>query len=384
MDKKQKLTFLRNKIDYIDYKIIKLLSSRESVSINILKNKIHNQFDVRDKNREMEIFYNLHQFSKKNKINPIFIKKIFKIIVENSVIIQKNYKNEILKNKKKSLCAYLGPIGSYSSAIFNSISENKKQFLIPDEHYTFDSIIKSLENNNCDIALLPIENRISGIIPEVYDILKKHKNIYIIKEFYAKIQHHLFANKNCFFYKINQVYSHIQPFKQCSLFIKKFPEWNKKYFNSTSAGMKQLALENQQTSAAIGNSIGGSYYNLKKIAINISNINNNITRFILISKKIKKINENISNKITIIIKIINYKINKYKILKKFKRRKIKIIKMILVNKIFNTIEATYFIEIKSYLHSEIFQEILSEIKKYTKYIKILGCYPIEKNITKLY
>ncbi|VFP81162.1 P-protein [Buchnera aphidicola (Cinara kochiana kochiana)] len=384
MDKKRILNFLRKKIDCIDYKIIKLLSSRESLSINILKNKIYNKFNVRDKNREIELFQNLYQYSKKNKINPIFIKKIFKIIVENSVIIQKNYKNEILKNQKKYLCAYLGPIGSYSSALFNRISNNKKKLLIPNEHNTFNSVIKSLKNDNCNFALLPIENRVSGIIPEVYDILKKHKKIYIIKEFYVKIEHHLFANKNCFFNQIKQVYSHIQPFKQCSIFINKFPEWNKKYFNSTSAGMKQLAAEKQKTSAAIGNSIGGSYYNLKKIAINISNINNNITRFILIAKNPKKINSTMSAKITIIIKITNHKINKNKILEILKKRKIKILTMILIKKTSNIIEATYLLDIKAYIESEIIQNTLLDIKKYTKYIKILGCYPIEKNITKLY
>ncbi|VFP78239.1 P-protein [Buchnera aphidicola (Cinara cuneomaculata)] len=383
MYKTKILEFLRKKIDCIDYEIIKLLSSRESLSKDILKNKIYNQFNIRDKNREIELFNNLHQFSKKNNINPEFIKKIFKIIVKNSVIIQKKYKNKILDNKKKYLCAYLGPIGSYSYAAFNYISKNNKKFLISDEHYNFNSIIKSLNKNNCNLALLPIENRISGIIPEVYKILKKYKNIYIIKECYLKIQHHLFTPKNCFFYKINQVYSHIQPFKQCSIFLKKFPEWNKKYFNSTSAGMKQLAIENQKTSAAIGNSIAGSYYNLKKIASNISNIDNNITRFIVISKK-KKINQKYPTKITMIIKIINYKINKNNILTMLKKRKIKILNIIETNKNINKIEKTYLLEIKAYIESEIIQNILSNIQKYTKYIKILGCYPIEDNIIKIY
>ncbi|VFP77831.1 prephenate dehydratase domain-containing protein [Buchnera aphidicola] len=384
MDKKKTLELLRNQINNVDHKIIKLLSFRESLSIDILQNKIHNKLDIRDKNREIELFNNLHQLSKKNKINPEFIQKIFEIIVNNSILIQKKHKKKIKNNSKKRFCAYLGPIGSYSSEVFNNLSKNNKNFFFAHEHTNFDSIIKSLNDHCCYVALLPFENRISGIIPEVYEILKKQNEIYIVKEIYATIQHHLFTAKNCFFYNIKKVYSHVQPFKQCSIFLEKFPEWKKKYFNSTSEGMKKLSLENKKNSAVIGSSVGGSYYNLQKIAANISNVKNNITRFILISKKKNKIKKKISVKTTILITLNNNQENITKIKKIFKKRKIKITNIILEKNIINKTTKTYLIEIIENFFSNVTQETLQIIKKYVKNIKILGCYPVEKNITKLF
>ncbi|MGI4816622.1 MAG: prephenate dehydratase domain-containing protein [Janthinobacterium lividum] len=384
MDKKNTLQLLRSQINNVDHKIIKLLSFRESLSIDILRNKIHNKLDIRDKNREIELFNNLYQLSQKNKINPEFIQKIFEIIVNNSILIQKEHKKKIKNNPKKRFCAYLGPIGSYSSEVFDNLSKNKKNFFLAHEHTNFNSIIKSLNDHRCDVALLPFENRISGIIPEVYEILKKQNKIYIVKEIYATIQHHLFTVKNCFFYNIKKVYSHIQPFKQCSIFLEKFPEWKKKYFNSTSEGMKKLSLDNKKNSAVIGSSIGGSYYNLQKIAANISNIENNITKFILISKKKQKITKKIPVKTTILITLNNNPENFIKIKKIFKKRKIKITNIILETNMVNETTKTYLIEVVENFFSKITQETLYFIKKYAENIKVLGCYPVEKNITKLF
>ncbi|VFP79259.1 prephenate dehydratase domain-containing protein [Buchnera aphidicola] len=380
MNKKTKLYLLRNKINFIDNKIIKLLKCRESLSIDILKNKIYNKFNIHDKNREIELFKNLNKISKENEINPIFIEKMFKMIVENSILIQKKWKNKILNSKKEFRCAYLGPTGSYSSTVFNIIAKKNKNILLEDEHINFQSIIDSFNKKKCQLALFPIENRISGIIPEVYDILRKQEEVNIVKEINISIHHHLFTLKNCFFYDIKRVYSHIQPFIQCSLFLKRFPEWKKYYFNSTSAAMNQISIENKKTSAVLGNSIGGSYYNLQKIATNISNIKNNITRFILISNKSKKISNIIPSKITILITLKNNKINKHKILKILKEKNILIIKIILASKE----EKTYLLEIKSNINSDITKDVLYHIKKYTKYIKILGCYPISNKIIKIY
>ncbi|WP_075433971.1 prephenate dehydratase domain-containing protein [Buchnera aphidicola] len=377
MQIKNKLYFLRNQINNLDYKIIKILKKRESASVEILKYKLSKQLCIRDKNREIELFQSLNRRSKKNKINPEFIKKLFQIIVHNSILIQKNWKKKILTNQKKYFCGYLGPIGSYSHAAFSSLSKKNKNILLASEHSNFTSIIESLVSNRCKFALLPIENRISGIISEVYDIIKQKKEIYIIKEIYIKINHHLLTTQNCFINDIQRIYSHEQPFKQCSTFLNKFPEWKKCYFPSTAAAIKQMVIENNKTTAVLGSADGKDFYNLKSIAKNLSNKKNNITRFILISKKLKKIPENIESKTTIFITLNDNITNKKKILNIFKKRNIKVIKMISPKNIIKKIQKTYFLEIQSHIDSEITKDALHHVAKYAINTRILGCYPAE-------
>ncbi|VAX76649.1 prephenate dehydratase domain-containing protein [Buchnera aphidicola] len=378
MNKKKILYLLRSKINKIDYKIIKLLSSRESISLDILRYKIFHKFNVRDKTREIELFKNLKKYSEINKIDPLFIEQLFNLIVKNSIKIQEFNKKKIILNQKEYHCAYLGPIGSYSYIAYNSFIKKHKKNFLANEYPNFSSIIHAINNNDCQFALLPLENSISGIIPEVYDILKEQDKIYIIGETYLKIQHQLLSIKKCFFCDIENIYSHTQPFKQCSIFLEKFPEWKKHYFNSTSEAMKRLSLERKKNTVVIGNSIGGSFYNLKKIAINLSNKKNNVTRFILISKKQKKNLNNVSTKITMLLKISDSKKNHQEILKIFKNMNINLIKMIHQKYEKNKKNKIYFTEIQGNIFSQIIKDTLHRIKKYAEKIKILGCYAIEK------
>ncbi|MBZ2279986.1 MAG: prephenate dehydratase domain-containing protein, partial [Buchnera aphidicola] len=67
-------------------------------------------------------------------------------------------------------------------------------------------------------AILPIENNSSGAIEETLNILKNN-NLYIVGEINVDINHCLLVVKNTKLNNIKTIYSHHQPFKQCSQFI---------------------------------------------------------------------------------------------------------------------------------------------------------------------
>lgn len=382
MNKINKLKLLRNKINYIDKKIISLLSQRQSLSIDIVKKKINYGLNIRDKKREMELFKKLKITCKKNNIDNQYINKLFNIIINDSVIIQKLWNKKINKkntNKEISKYAFLGPKGSYSHLALNILLKNKKKFLLENECFTFKSVIDNLNNNYCQFALLPIENNIAGIIPETYKILEK-ENIFIIQELYIYITHSLLALEGCYFSTIEQIYSHKQPFQQCSKFIKNFLHWKIYYTNSTSEAMKKIFLTNNKKAAVIGNKIGGKLYNLTTIAKNLSNTNNNITRFILLSKKKKIPLQNILSKTTLLIEFKITNICLEKIILIFKKNNINISKIIPLKNTKYYINKIFFLEINSHIYVKEMQNSLNFTKKIVKKIKILGSYPLEKNI----
>lgn len=112
MKNKKKLLDLRKKINCIDNSLLKLLYKRNLISQKIIKEKIYINHPIKDSTREKEIFKKIINKSKKYHLKKKFIKKIFKIIIKNSVKIQ----NKIYKKKKsKSMkISFLGPKGSYS------------------------------------------------------------------------------------------------------------------------------------------------------------------------------------------------------------------------------------------------------------------------------
>ncbi|WP_075432025.1 prephenate dehydratase domain-containing protein [Buchnera aphidicola] len=382
MNKKNILDLLRNKINYIDQKIITLLSQRQSLSIDIINKKINYGLKIRDSIRENILFKKLYTLCLKKNIDYQYITKIFKTIINNSVQIQEEWNQKVKKldiDKKKINCAVLGPQGSYSNLLFNILLKEKKFFLKEYECLTFESIIKSLHNNTCQFALLPIKNSIAGIIPETYKILQKQK-LYIIQEIYVKIKHSLLAVKGTYFSQINNIYSHIQPIQQCSIFIKNFSHWKINYTNSTAKAMQTIFLKNDHHVAVIGNKKGGKLYNLKTLAKNLSNKPNNITRFILLSKKKKKIIPNKSQKTTFFINFINNNFNIKNIINVFREKNLNLENIIKYPDIKNNDQETYYFDVDSVINISILKNYLKIFKKEINKIDTLGSYETVKKV----
>jgi chorismate mutase len=87
-----KLNTLRSEIDKIDVSLLVLLHNRLVIVKKIGKIKKKNGVKIVDKDREKEIINQLIQKGVVLSIEKGFIKKIFKIIIKESKMVQKNEK----------------------------------------------------------------------------------------------------------------------------------------------------------------------------------------------------------------------------------------------------------------------------------------------------
>ncbi|WP_343190182.1 prephenate dehydratase domain-containing protein [Buchnera aphidicola (Mollitrichosiphum nigrofasciatum)] len=365
----ENLLNLRNKINKIDQSILKILSKRKKTIKKIAKIKIKNNYNIKDIKREKELFKKIYIKSKKYKLNIKFIKKIFTCILKESVNIQ----NKILYKKKPKIF-FLGPIGSYSYiATKKYFKKNILKFkLISCKN--FNDTIKKNKYELCSYTILPIENSNTGYIKEVIDIIK-NKNLFINNEINISIQHCLLAKKNTKIKDIKNIYSHVQPIKQTSKFITKFLHWKIHYTSSSTEAMKKIYNIKKNNSAAIGNKKSGKIYKLSILNENISNHKNNITRFIILSNKIKIIKENKNCKLTCIFK---KKIKKHTLAKIFLILKNEKYNLLTINTttIKNKKIKTFLIDIYINKHNKKLKKIINKIQIITKYFEILGLYSI--------
>lgn len=79
--KKTKLDIYRQALDKIDRQIIQLAAERSELIKKIAKYKKDNNLEIQDKKREHEALNNLLNFGKKNHIEPLLIKNIFKVLI---------------------------------------------------------------------------------------------------------------------------------------------------------------------------------------------------------------------------------------------------------------------------------------------------------------
>ncbi|QCO70947.1 chorismate mutase [Buchnera aphidicola] len=381
MPTQNSLLIFRNEINNIDKKIVKLLAERKKLVLKIAQSKIKNNQAIRDLEREKKMLQKLTILGKKNHLTSEYITRLFQLIIEESVSTQKKLLEKFCDNHKlvPANFSFLGPKGSYSHIAACEYADRNFQKCITNECSTFEEVILSVENNESDYAVLPIENTCSGSIHEVFNLLK-NTNLFIIGEINIFINHCLLALEKIELNKIKTVYSHPQPFQQCSNFIKQFPEWKIKYTKSTADAMKKITKYHEITNAALGSEIGSKIYGLKILTKNLANKEKNITRFVILNRNSIKISEKIPTKTTLIFRTGQESGALAKVLLILKEKKLIMKKLTSQTLYKNPWEEMFYIDIQVNISSVLMQDVIKKIKKITKFIKILGCYPSE-NIT---
>ncbi|WWO95680.1 MAG: prephenate dehydratase domain-containing protein [Candidatus Dasytiphilus stammeri] len=271
---------------------------------------------------------------------------------------------------------FLGPKGTYSHLAAHKYAHNYFNTFIESTCCNFYLIFKKVESGQADYAIVPIENSSVGYIKEIYELLARTE-LYIIGEIILPIEHCMLVSPNTHLHHIETIYSHAQPFQQCSLFMKNFSTCKLKYTLSTTAAMTQVASIQSPKVAALGSEEGGKYYNLQVIARNISNKIPNTTRFIILSREAQAVDSETTAKTSLVFskkKKSRCLIDTFMIL-----RHQNIISHLRSRSANNQLwEDFFYLDLKNHLTTPTIQHALIKIKDFSRSIRILGCYPREK------
>ena len=161
-----------------------------------------------------------------------------------------------------------------------------------DECLSFEALVDSLLNNVVSQSVMAIENSIAGSIIPNYALIDKN-NLHINGEHYLDIHQNLMALQNQTIDDIVEVHSHPMALMQCMDFLKKYPNIKLVEDKDTAETANRIRANNLKGIAAIGSTTAAELYNLTIIAPEIQTINNNRTRFFIISKTKEKV-ENVN------------------------------------------------------------------------------------------
>ncbi|MDI3535620.1 MAG: chorismate mutase / prephenate dehydratase [Eubacteriaceae bacterium] len=179
--------------------------------------------------------------------------------------------------------AFAGTAGSYGEQAALSFFKNKCSL---SAFQNFDEVFACLEEGQCDYGVLPIENSSTGSIASVYDLLSRY-HYYIIGEEEVRVKHCLLAPPGATLKDIREVYSHPQGFSQSQLFLKDHPDWICIPYHNTAIAAAFVADQKDISKAAIASKRTSQLYDLAVLADDISFSQTNVTRFVVVSKKMK-------------------------------------------------------------------------------------------------
>ena len=369
---------LRVKISALDEQLLTLLAERRLLAVEVGKAKLASHRPVRDIDRERDLLERLITLGKAHHLDAHYITRLFQLIIEDSVLTQQALLQQHLNqtNPHSARIAFLGPKGSYSHLAARQYAARHFEQFIESGCAKFHDIFNQVETGQADYAVVPIENTSSGAINDVYDLLQ-HTSLSIVAEMTVPIDHCVLVSGTSSLDQIQTVYSHPQPFQQCSQFLNRYPHWKIEYCESTSAAMERVAQAQSPHVAALGSEAGGGLYGLQVLERNLANQTQNITRFIVLARKAVKVSDQVPAKTTLLIATGQQAGALVEALLVLRNHNLIMTKLESRPIYGNPWEEMFYLDIQANVESAAMQKALHELSEITRSMKVLGCYPGE-------
>lgn len=263
-NKSDSLAEIRKGIDETDAQLLELLNRRAMYSLEVGKVKAKTGGPIFLPEREQALMTRLLS-ANKGPLPENHLRAIYREILSSSRALQRNIR-----------VAYLGPEGTFSNmACLEYFGEGFDY--IPMSN--FADIFDAVENHQCELAIVPLENSLNGTVVQTLDLFASHE-VYVQAEWVSRIRHSLMTTEESLA-SIRVVYSHPQPLGQCASWLREnLPSAKQVSVESTAAAAHRVA--NEHGSAAIGHTGLAERLNLNILAHDIEDFADNWTRFFVI------------------------------------------------------------------------------------------------------
>src|SRR5438105_10700788 len=216
--------------------------------------------------------------------------------------------------------AYQGEPGAFSEAAARRIDHEAQ--LAP--CHSFEEVFAAVDGGRVTHGILPFENSIGGSIHRNYDLLLAH-DLPLVAEVELPVVHHLLALPGATLAGLRRVYSHPQGLAQCERFLRTLSGVEIIATYDTAGSAKMVADAGKPDAAAIASARAGEVFGLTPLASSIQDYDDNITRFLVISRRPLK--NAVADKTTIVFSVPNEPGSLFKALSAFALRGVDLTKL---------------------------------------------------------
>mgnify|MGYP001766268361 CR=1 FL=1 len=260
-----RLTEIREQIDELDDRIVEILNKRAGLSREVGQIKSESLDVVFKPFREKEVLNRLASISP-GILPEDHLRAIYREILSSSRRLQ-----------QPQIVAYLGPEGTFTHQAALEYLGQSMDFA---PCQTLHDVFLNVASRKADLGVIPLENSLQGSVGQSLDLFLQY-NVYIHAELFSRISHALLS-RNSDLSTVRTVYSHPQALAQCSGWLRNnVPQAAVIPADSTAAAAMQAEREGQGA-AAIGHPRLVERYALKAVALDIQDLPDNWTRFLVI------------------------------------------------------------------------------------------------------
>ncbi len=255
----------RAEINAVDAEMAELFVRRMRAAEKVAAYKKEHALPVLDPEREEAVL-------RKNadRVEDETLRGYYVNFIRKNMELSRAYQQRILTGLR---VAYCGTEGAFAY-----IAAGK---LFPDSirvpHGDFLATYRAVENGDCDVAVLPVENSYNGEVGQVTDLMFSG-SLYVSGMFDLAVSHDLLVLPGAEKSQIRRVLSHPQALGQCAEYLRAQP-WETHEYTNTALAAKYVAEAGDPSIAAIASAEAAEVFGLEVLERNINASRSNTTRF---------------------------------------------------------------------------------------------------------
>lgn len=240
---------------------------------------------------------------------------------------------------------------------------------------SFEDAFNAVETGKADLAMIPIENTLAGRVADIHYLLPESR-LFIVDEYFLPIHFQLMVLPGVKKEEIKSVHSHIHALGQCRKVIRK-NRWKPVVSGDTAGAARIVAEEGDRSQAALAPRLAASLYGLDIIEENVEDAENNVTRFVVLSKEKRWAPRTDPAELmmtTFVFRVHNIPAALYKALGGFATNSVNMTKLEsyqLGGKFYST---QFYADIEGHPDDKNVAQALKELAFFSKEVRILGVY----------
>ena len=260
----------REIINEIDAEMAKLFVKRMEAVSQVAEHKRTHGLPILDKTREEEVIRRGAMRVEDDELRAYYVN-----FIRNNMEISRAYQHKLLEGMR---VAYSGTEGAFAYIATGKLFPSATRVAYSDFTFAY----RSVENGECDAAVLPIENSYNGDVGQVIDLMFSG-NLYVNAILDLAITQDLLVVPGTAKSEIRTVLSHPQALGQCAEYIRSMG-WDPREYGNTALAAKCVEETGDHSIAAIASADAAEVFGLEVLERNINESCSNTTRFAVFSR----------------------------------------------------------------------------------------------------
>ncbi len=349
----------RDQIDAIDEQVLLLVNERATLARQI--GSLKDDGVIYRPEREAQVLRRL-QANNTGPLSNEAVSNIFRAVMSNCRALE-----------KELTIAFLGPLGTYSEeAALKQFGLGRGAVVCG----SIDEVFRTLEANQADYGVVPVENSTEGAIGITLDLLLSSP-LKICGEITLPI-HHCLLSKQDDISQISHVFSHSQSLSQCHEWLNKtLPSAQREAVTSNARAAQMihdLVSTDGTFAAAIASKRAAELFNLNILAENIEDDAKNTTRFLVLGKH--DVAASGTDKTSIVMTTKNKPGAMIDLLEPLSRHGVSMTKLESRPSRQSLWDYVFFVDIEGHQTDAKVQAALQELQMRASFLKVLGSYPV--------